>query len=338
LSDDATPDPDRHAPAHLPVLGPQAVAAVLGPVDGTYVDGTFGRGGHSALLLAALGPRGRLVAIDRDPQAVASAGARPPFAGDARFSIAHARFSTLDHVLDALGIDTIDGLLLDLGVSSPQFDDPARGFTFSGDGPLDMRMDPTEGLPVRDWLRSASEQDIAEVLRNYGDERFAVPIAKAIAARGRQAGDAAFQSTRELADLVAGVVRRRQKRSAMVKNPATRTYQALRIHTNSEIAELARVLTLALRRLAIGGRLAIISFHSIEDRMVKQFIARHAGRSGERDPITGASIAPVLLQSLGRITPDAAEIAANPRARSAVLRVARKLAEPLVAPLDGGGR
>ncbi len=329
MPDDVQPNPDLPA-AHQPVLGPEAVSAVLSRLGGVYVDGTFGRGGHSARLLEALAPDGRLLALDRDPQATASARADPRFAGDPRFTIVQARFSTLDDVLDAHGIATLDGLLLDLGVSSPQFDDPARGFTFSGDGPLDMRMDPSEGQPVRDWLRTASEQEIAEVLRNYGDERLAVPIAKAIAARGRQAGDAAFQSTRELADLVAGVVRRRQRRSTLVKNPATRTYQALRIHTNSEVAELARVLTVALERLAIGGRLAVISFHSIEDRMVKQFIARHAGRSGERDPITGAPTAPVLLEALGKVTPGVDEIAVNPRSRSAVLRVARKLAEPPV--------
>ena len=328
MPDDARDPASNPTAAHRPVLGREAVEAVVGSPDGVYVDGTFGRGGHSALLLAALGPQARLVALDRDPQAVASASTDPRFASDRRFAIVHSRFSKLDAVLDAHGIGSIDGLLLDLGVSSPQFDDPARGFTFSGDGPLDMRMDPTEGRSVRDWLLSASEKDISEVLKNYGDERFAVPIAKAIVARGRQAGDAAFQSTRELADLVAGVVRRRQKRPTMGKNPATRTYQALRIHTNSEIAELSRILTLALGRLAIGGRLAVISFHSLEDRMVKQFIAQHAGRAAERDPITGAAIAPVLLESLGKTMATAAEIEANPRARSAVLRVARKRADP----------
>ena len=304
MPDDARDPASNPTAAHRPVLGREAVEAVVGSPDGVYVDGTFGRGGHSALLLAALGPQARLVALDRDPQAVASASTDPRFASDRRFAIVHSRFSKLDAVLDAHGIGSIDGLLLDLGVSSPQFDDPARGFTFSGDGPLDMRMDPTEGRSVRDWLLSASEQDIAEVLKNYGDERFAVPIAKAI------------------------VARRRQKRSTMGKNPATRTYQALRIHTNSEIAELSRILTLALGRLAIGGRLAVISFHSLEDRMVKQFIAQHAGRAAERDPITGAAIAPVLLESLGKTMATAAEIEANPRARSAVLRVARKRADP----------
>ena len=248
-------------------------------------------------------------------------------------AIRASSFSELAAVLDGCGVGEVDGVLLDLGVSSPQLDDPARGFSFREDGPLDMRMDPTRGVPASEWLASADEGEIAEVVREYGQERFAVPIAKAIAARCRQAGAEAFQSTRELADLVAGVIRRRQKGPAHGKNPATRTYQALRIHTNSEVAELARVLTLALQRLAIGGRLAVISFHSIEDRMVKQFIARQAGRSGRRDPITGASVAPVLLESVGRVLPGEVEIAANPRARSAVLRSARKLAQPSATDL-----
>lgn len=329
MPDDAQTNPSDHRP----VLGPATVAAVLGRPDGCYVDGTFGRGGHARALLERLGPAARLIGLDRDPAAIASGQADPVLQRDRRFMLVRARFSTFDAVLDELGIDSIDGLLLDLGVSSPQFDDPARGFTFSGDGPLDMRMDPDQGPSAREWLLSATETDIAEVLKSYGDERFAVPIAKAIAARCRQAGAAAFQSTRELADLVAGVVRRRQKGPTHGKNPATRTYQALRIHTNSEVAELARVLTLALQRLAIGGRLAVISFHSIEDRMVKQFIARHAGRSGRRDPVTGAWLAPVLLEPLGRVLPDPAEIDANVRARSAVLRSARKLAEPSAADL-----
>ena len=328
------PDDARSSPAdHLPVLGPETVAAVVGRLDGCYVDGTFGRGGHTRALLERLGPDARVIGLDRDPAAIASGQADPVLGRDPRFTLVRARFSSFDAVLDEQGIGSIDGLLLDLGVSSPQFDDPARGFTFSGDGPLDMRMDPDQGLSAREWLLSATEKDIAEVLKSYGDERFAVPIAKAIAARCRQAGAEAFQSTRELADLVAGVIRRRQKGSTHGKNPATRTYQALRIHTNSEVAELARVLTLALLRLAIGGRLAVISFHSIEDRMVKQFIARHSGRSGRRDPITGAALAPVLLESLGRVLPGPAEVDANVRARSAVLRSARKLAEPSPADL-----
>ncbi len=320
---------------HLPVLGPEAVAALQLRADGVYVDGTFGRGGHSRLVLQALGAGGRLVALDRDPQAVEAARADPVLAGDARFEIVHERFSRLDEVLNERGIATIDGLLLDLGVSSPQLDDPSRGFSFTGDGPLDMRMDPTQGMSAWEWLRDASAGDIAEVLRDYGDERLAVPIAKAIVARRGQAGDAAFRTTGELAGLVAGVVRSRQGRAEMGKNPATRTYQAIRIHTNSEVAELALILEVALRRLAVGARMALISFHSIEDRMVKQFIARHSGKSGERHPVTGAATAPVLLRAVARVLAGEAERATNPRSRSAVMRVAERTDRAL--PAAGGG-
>ncbi|MGE0313081.1 MAG: 16S rRNA (cytosine(1402)-N(4))-methyltransferase RsmH [Lautropia sp.] len=328
--------------SHRPVLGPEAIDALRVRSGGVYVDGTFGRGGHSRLLLAALGEGGRLIALDRDPQAVDAGRADPVLANDPRVEIVHARFSTLDGILNDRGIPTIDGLLLDLGVSSPQLDDPSRGFSFTGDGPLDMRMDPTQGMSARQWLRDASAGEIAEVLRNYGDERLAVPIAKAIVARRGQAGDAAFRTTGELAGLVAGVVRSRQGRAEMGKNPATRTYQAIRIHTNSEITELALILETALRRLASGARMALISFHSIEDRMVKQFIARHAGKSGERHPVTGAATAPVLLRAVARVLAGDDELAANPRARSAILRVAERTDHPLLPDPRGlapsGGR
>ena len=224
-----------------------------------------------------------------------------------------------------------DGLLLDLGISSPQVDDPARGFSFLQDGPLDMRMDPTRGMSARQWLEHASEQEIAEVLKRYGDERFAVPIAAAIVARRGQAGGAGFQTTRQLADVVAAVVRRRQKRPEVGKNPATRTFQALRIHVNDEGAELSRALAAGMRRLVPGGRLAVISFHSIEDRMVKQFISLHSGKSAERHPVTGAPLSAPSLVSRGRILPGADEVKANPRARSAVLRVAERT-EAEIAP------
>ena len=309
--------------AHLPVLLHEAVAALAIRPDGVYVDGTFGRGGHSRHILQALGPKGRLLALDRDPEAVAAARAWKQESGDARFEIVHARFSSLDEVLDAHGLTHIDGLLLDLGISSPQVDDPRRGFSFIGDGPLDMRMDPTVGLSAHEWLMQATVEQITEVLKRDGDERFAFPIAKEIAARRDQTDGQGIQTTRQLADLVAGVIRRRQKNSA--KNPATRTFQALRIHTNDEGGELARVLNVALRRLATGGRLSVISFHSNEDRVVKQFIARHAGRDAERHPVTGAWLAEPLLKSLGRVLPGEAEVATNPRARSAILRVAERL-------------
>lgn len=324
----ATRDGTDHL--HIPVLAAEAVAALRLRPDGIYVDGTFGRGGHSRRILDALGPRGRLLALDRDPDAIAAGRLLERQWRDDRFALVHARFSELERVLDERGIGGIDGLLLDLGISSPQVDDPSRGFSFLQDGPLDMRMDPTRGMSAREWLEQASEQEIAEVLKRYGDERFAVPIAAAIAARRREAGGGGFQTTRQLADVVAAVVRRRQKRPEVGKNPATRTFQALRIHVNDEGAELARALAAALRRLVTGGRLAVISFHSIEDRMVKQFISLHSGRSAARHPITGAPLAAPTLRSLGRILPGDEEVAANPRARSAVLRVAERTAAEVV--------
>ena len=309
---------------HVPVLAREAITGLQVRPDGVYVDGTFGRGGHSRLLLEALGEGGRLLALDRDPEAVAAGRRLAERLHDDRFEIAHSQFSDLDELLEARGIAAIDGILLDLGISSPQVDDASRGFSFVGDGPLDMRMDPTQGMSAREWLMSASEEDIAEVLKRYGDERFAVPIAKTIAARRSEAGSAAFQTTRQLADVVAGVVRRRQKKPEVGKNPATRTFQALRIHTNNEGAELARALDAAVDHLVPGGRLAAISFHSIEDRMVKQFISLHSGKSGAKHPITGAPLAAATLRSCGRVLPGDAEVRANPRARSAVLRIAER--------------
>ncbi len=291
--------------------------------DGVYVDGTFGRGGHSALILARLGPRGRLLAIDRDPEAVAVGRGWK----DGRFSIEQSRFSDVGAVLDAHGLGGVDGVLLDLGVSSPQLDDPSRGFSFRADGPLDMRMDPTRGLSARQWLLQASERDIAEALRDYGEERFAVPIAKAVAARCRDAGDDALRTTGELAALVAGIVRGRQKRPEVGKDPATRTFQALRLLVNQELEELALVLERVAARLNVGGRLVVLSFHSLEDRMVKQFVARESGRQARRDPVTGVPVhdTPPRLRAVGRWLPEPGEVASNPRARSAVLRVAERV-------------
>lgn len=308
---------------HIPVLLDASIEALSIRPDGRYIDATFGRGGHSAAILRALGPDGTLVAIDRDPSAVAAARAWR----DPRFSIEHARFSEISEVLAARGLDTVDGVLLDLGVSSPQLDEAGRGFSFREDGPLDMRMDPTRGMSARHWLLEASEQDIARVVRDYGEERFAVPIAQAIVARRRDAGDLALRTTRELATLVAGVVKRRQRRPEVGKDPATRTFQALRIFINQELEELALVLDRAVAGLAKGGRIAVISFHSLEDRMVKQFIAREAGRNAPRDPITGASrpLVAARLRPVLRVLAGPAEIARNPRARSAVLRVAERI-------------
>ncbi len=308
---------------HRPVLLRECIEALALRPDSVILDGTFGRGGHSAAILQALGPQGRLVALDRDPQAV-EVGAQWQ---DRRFTVHRARFSDMAQVLDSLGIEAVDGVLLDLGVSSPQLDDASRGFSFRADGPLDMRMDPDHGLSAQQWLAQADEQDIARALRDYGEERFAVPIAQAIAARFRRDGPGALARTVELAALVAGVVRRRQTRPEVGKDPATRTFQALRILVNQELEELARALESAVGRLRPAGRLAVIAFHSIEDRVVKQFIAQESGARAPRDPVTGVPVHahPPRLRSVSRVMPDEAEVSGNPRARSAVLRIAERI-------------
>lgn len=286
--------------------------------DGLYLDGTFGRGGHARALLARLGPAGRLFAVDRDPQAVA-AGADLA-AADARFSIAQASFSQLPALVAARGWQgQVAGLLLDLGVSSPQLDQPARGFSFASDGPLDMRMDPGTGITAADWLADASEQQIAAVLRELGEERFARRIARAIVAQRAQAP---LCTTAELAALIARVVPTREPG----RHPATRSFQALRIQVNGELAELRAGLAGVCTLLARGGRLAVISFHSLEDRIVKRFI-RDESRGAplpKRLPVRAdASVG--RLRPIGTATfPQPAEIAANPRARSAVLRAAER--------------
>ena len=303
---------------HTTVLLSEAVDGVLARPDGIYVDGTFGRGGHSRALLARLAPEGRLIAIDRDPEAIAAAAAIT----DPRFSIVHSGFADMVEQLAALGVHQVDGVLLDLGVSSPQIDNPARGFSFRFDGPLDMRMDTTRGESAADFLASADEREIARVIRDYGEERFAAQIAKAVVAR-REAG-APLARTDELRELVARTVKTREPG----QDPATRTFQALRIHVNGELEELEQGLSAALRLLAPQGRLSIISFHSLEDRRVKQFIAAHSKEEFDRR----APFAPppaLALKALGRVKPSAAEVAANPRARSAVLRVAERTDAPL---------
>lgn len=315
---------------HQPVLRDEAIEALAVQPGGVYVDGTYGRGGHSAEILRRLGEGGRLIAIDRDPEAVTVGRRWTEEEPRGRFEIEHAWFSELDEVLSRHGVDRVEGVLLDLGVSSPQLDDPSRGFSFRESGPLDMRMDPTRGMSARQWLEQASEASIAEALRDYGEERFAVQIAAAIAARRGDAGGAALQTTGDLASLVAGVVRRRRKRPEVGKDPATRTFQALRILVNQELEELARVLDRAVARLKPGGRLVVISFHSIEDRIVKRFIARECGRDAPRDPVRGTPMharAP-RLRAIARVLPSRAETDANPRARSAVMRVAERLADP----------
>jgi 16S rRNA (cytosine1402-N4)-methyltransferase len=312
---------------HKPVLLEEVIAALAIRPDGVYVDGTYGRGGHSAAILERLGTEGRLIAIDRDPAAVAAGRQWGQEAGDSRFTIEHARFSQLADVLRMHGVDAVDGVLLDLGVSSPQLDDPSRGFSFREDGPLDMRMDPTHGMSASEWLNNASEDDIVEVVRDYGEERAAVPIAKAIVARRRDSGGAAFQTTGELARLVAGVVRRRQKGAQVGKDPATRTFQAIRIHLNRELEELESVLPQCVDILKTGGRMAVISFHSLEDRMVKHFMRDMAqgDKLPKNVPIRAADVPKGKMRLVGKpVYASAEEVAANPRARSAVLRVAER--------------
>ena len=307
---------------HLSVLLREAVDALVTDADGIYVDGTFGRGGHSRAVLAKLSPRGRLVAIDRDPEAVASAADDAQLAGDPRFTIRHAPFSEMAATLAALDIDTVHGVLLDIGVSSPQIDDPARGFSFRFDGPLDMRMDTTRGESAAEFLARADERHIAEVIRDYGEERFALQVAKALVAR-RESGRP-VRTTAELADVVARAVKTREAG----QNPATRTFQALRIFVNAELAELEQALSSALALLAPGGRLVVISFHSLEDRIVKTFIARESTSVVDRRA-PFAEPRPTRLRAIARVRPGAAEEAGNPRARSAVMRVAERTAVPI---------
>jgi 16S rRNA (cytosine1402-N4)-methyltransferase len=310
--------------AHLTVLAAPAVDSLVTDPDGVYVDATFGRGGHSRLILARLSPRGRLIATDRDPQAAAAAA----MVADPRFQFVHTRFSRLAEALAALGVTNVQGLQLDLGVSSPQIDEAARGFSWRADAPLDMRMDTSQGATAADWLATATEHELARVIREYGEERFAAPIAKAIVAR--RAAGRAVATTAELAALVAGAIPVRSRRDA-AQHPATRTFQAVRIHVNQELEELALVLAQSVALLACGGRLAVISFHSLEDRLVKRFIDSHAHpeRALGRLPLRAAELPQPRLRSIARVQPDEAEVAANPRARSAVMRVAERTATPL---------
>ena len=303
---------------HTTVLLDEAVEGVLARPDGVFVDGTFGRGGHSRALLARLGAQGRLIAIDRDPEAVAAAAA----IADPRFAIVHSAFADMAACLADIGVQQVDGVLLDLGVSSPQIDNPARGFSFRFDGPLDMRMDTTRGESAADFLARADADQIAKVIKDYGEERFAAQIAKALVAR-REAGTP-LTRTDELRELVARTVKTREAG----QDPATRTFQALRIHVNGELAELEQGLNAALRLLKPGGRLSVISFHSLEDRIVKTFIAGHSKTVVDRRA-PFAEPTPLALTALARIKPSAAEVSANPRSRSAVLRVAERTEVPL---------
>lgn len=301
--------------SHQTVLLNEAVDALALRPDGRYVDGTFGRGGHARRILAGLSDAGSLLAFDKDPQAVAEA--QRLAAQDARLQVRHEAYTQLG----ALAPASVDGLLLDLGVSSPQLDDPARGFSFRHDGPLDMRMDPTRGRSVADWLAEAPVSQMAEVIREFGEERFAQSIAKAIDRRRQERGP--LGSTAELAQVVAGAVKTREPG----KDPATRTFQAFRIFINGELEELQQALSASLHILRTGGRLVVISFHSLEDRIVKRFMAEHARETVDRRaPFAPPRAMPLRL--LGRVMPSAEEVTANPRARSAVMRVAERTEAP----------
>ena len=306
---------------HTTVLLNEAVDALFNNPDDeagdtrssthAYVDATFGRGGHSRLILSRLAPLGQLIAFDKDLDALAEAAT----INDPRFSIRHQGFRHLGELPKA----SVAGVLLDLGISSPQIDNPVRGFSFRFEGPLDMRMDTTRGISVAEWLADAEVDKIAEVIRDYGEERFAGPIAKAIVARREERGP--ITTTTELAQLVADTVKTREKG----QNPATRTFQALRIFINAELEELQQALEASLHVLQPGGRLVVISFHSLEDRIVKQFIAKHSRDEYDR---RAPFAAPKIMQfkALDRIKPSAAEVAGNPRSRSAIMRVAQRTA------------
>ena len=335
---------------HIAVLLHEAIEGLNIVPDGVYIDATFGRGGHSALILERLGPKGRLVAFDRDPEAVRIAEGLA--ARDPRFQIVHAPFSELQGQLRHRDINQVDGILIDLGVSSPQLDNRQRGFSFRMSGPLDMRMDPSRGIPVSVWIAQASTEDLEKVIAEYGEERFAVQIADAIKTRCAEAAKGLaepLESTTALADLVEQTLRRCRAPREPGQHPATRTFQALRIYINSEIQELEAVLQAALELLCSAGRLAVISFHSLEDRIVKRFFRDHSGKKPlEGQPhLTRAQRAllegledrkqghhmPALaarLSRVARIRPTSKEVQANPRARSATLRIAERT--PLFEP------
>jgi 16S rRNA (cytosine1402-N4)-methyltransferase len=304
---------------HLTVLLEEAVSALNVRADGVYVDGTFGRGGHSRAILAQLGPKGRLLALDRDPQAIAAGQALQQ--EDSRFVLRHRHFAELAEALREEGIEAVDGILLDIGVSSPQIDEGERGFSFRYDAPLDMRMDTTRGETAAEWLARADQREIMEVIRDYGEERFAFQIAKKVVA-ARSERDIA--TTGEFAALVREAVRTREPG----QDPATRSFQALRIHINAELDQLSLVLPQAVAALKPGGRLAVISFHSLEDRIVKRYLrdaASPADKLPKNLPLTADQLPPALVHLVGKaIKPSVAEVAANPRARSAVMRVAEK--------------
>ena len=305
---------ERSAQEHLTVMLHEAVQALNIQSDGVYVDGTFGRGGHSRLILSQLGQHGQLWVFDKDPRAIEVA--QQLAQSDVRVRVVHDSFKSMS---EHLSEQSVDGILLDLGVSSPQIDDAERGFSFRFDGPLDMRMDDSRGVSAAQWIANVDEAELARVIKEYGEERYAKPIAKAIVARRIIQ---AFERTLDLAKVVASQIRGFEKG----QNPATRTFQAIRIAVNAELSELDAVLESALTVLAAQGRLSVISFHSLEDRRVKQFIAKYAKHdpSLSKLPLREDQLPPLLLRSLGKAKASAAEVEANPRSRSAVLRVALK--------------
>ena len=304
------------AMVHVSVLLDEAVAALAIVPDGIYVDATFGRGGHTRAILKQLGSQGRLIALDRDPAAIVAGQA----IADPRLTLVHSAFSCLPAVLDELNIKQVNGVLMDIGVSSPQLDTPERGMSFRFDAPLDMRMDTTQGETVADFLARAEQSEIERVVRDYGEERFAHAIAKAlVVARGEQR----VTTTGQLATLVASVVRTREPG----QHPATRTFQALRIHINRELEELSLSLPACVERLGPGGRLAVISFHSLEDRIVKRFLrdASTAQQPPKGVPVRAADLPLPILRLIGKpVFPSETEVRGNPRSRSAVLRVAER--------------
>ena len=307
--------------SHTTVLLQEAVDALAIRPDGVYVDGTFGRGGHSRLVLSRLGDKGRLYSFDKDPLAIATAEQ----INDPRFQIVHQGFATMEAALRERGVEAVDGILLDLGISSPQIDDGARGFSFRFDAPLDMRMDTTRGQTAAQWLNSADEADIYRVIKDYGEERFAKQIARAIVARR---AERPIDTTRQLAQLVAENVRSREPG----QDPATRSFQAIRIFINQELEELSLVLPQALRLLKTNGRLAVISFHSLEDRIVKRFVkdAAETDHLPSKLPVRQSELAGAKLKLIGKpVKPSEAEVSGNPRARSAIMRIAERTAVPL---------
>ena len=305
---------------HRPVLLDQAMDALKIQPDGYYIDGTFGRGGHTAALLDRLGARGRLLAFDKDPEALAFAADR--FRGESRLIMRHGSFRNLGTVVSELGWQgKVDGVLLDLGVSSPQLDDAERGFSFLNEGPLDMRMNPQTGISAGEWIAGASERQIADVLWRYGEERYSRRIARSIVA---QRSESPISTTTQLARLIAAAV----PGHAFKKHPATRSFQAIRIFINRELEDLESVLPQVVEALAPGGRLAVISFHSLEDRIVKRFIRdEHRGPRVPPDlPVLPPDHMPRLKPVGKQVRADSSEVQNNPRARSAVLRIAERLA------------